>query len=230
MESPKGSVSYELAEKAQQKLDKFQKLSDYEIGKLYYANVEQIELEEASVKTNDMDESVNTENGVAKNDTVATTATNNFIPSYGEDKPNSEANTEQIGNKVDKTPENVSVGDVFKDTKTGNIITVVERGAESTTIEIDTGAKTETRAFSNNRADSLVTSEQFEQVGRENTAPKNITLTRIGDFYEAFGDEAVEIADKLNLTVTPKTINGKRVQMVGFPVLSLIHISEPTRH
>lgn len=51
--------------------------------------------------------------------------------------------------------------------------------------------------------------------------PKNISLTRVGDFYEAYGDEAVELANKLNLTLTPKTINGVKVQMVGFPVSSL---------
>ncbi len=51
--------------------------------------------------------------------------------------------------------------------------------------------------------------------------PKAISLTRVGDFYEAYGDEAVELANKLNLALTSKTINGERVQMVGFPVSSL---------
>lgn len=53
------------------------------------------------------------------------------------------------------------------------------------------------------------------------TEPKNISLTRVGDFYEAYGDEAVELANKLNLSLTPKTINGEKVQMVGFPVHAL---------
>lgn len=55
----------------------------------------------------------------------------------------------------------------------------------------------------------------------KNSAPKNIALTRVGDFYEAYGDEAVELASKLNLIVTPKTINGEKVQMVGFPAHAL---------
>ena len=112
----------------------------------------------------------------------------------------------------------VSVGDTFKDTKTGNTITVVERDAENTTVEINTGEKTETREFSNNQAENLVTSEQFEKMG---ATPKNITLIRMGDFYEAYGDEAAELANKLNLALASKTINGERVQMVGFPVSSL---------
>lgn len=80
------------------------------------------------------------------------------------------------------------------------------------------GEKTETREFSNNQAENLVTSEQFEKMG---ATPKNITLIRMGDFYEAYGDEAAELANKLNLALASKTINGERVQMVGFPVSSL---------
>ncbi len=72
--------------------------------------------------------------------------------------------TEQVKNEIEETPASVSVGDTFKDTKTGNTITVVERDAENTTVEISTGEKTETREFTNNQADTLVTNEQFEQM------------------------------------------------------------------
>ena len=48
--------------------------------------------------------------------------------------------------------------------------------------------------------------------------PKSISLKRVGDFYEAYGDDALEIADKLNLNLTQKNINGEKVQMTGFPV------------
>lgn len=58
----------------------------------------------------------------------------------------------------------VKVGDTFKDTKTGNTITVVERDAENTTVEISTGEKTETREFTNSQADTLAINEQFEQM------------------------------------------------------------------
>ena len=59
-------------------------------------------------------------------------------------------------------------------------------------------------------------------VAEKNKAPKNISLTRIGDFYEAYGDEALLLADKLGLTPTTKTINGEKVQMVGFPASALM--------
>lgn len=53
------------------------------------------------------------------------------------------------------------------------------------------------------------------------TASKNVRITQVGDFYEAYGNDAVELARKLNLTPTTKTINGVKMQMVGFPVSSL---------
>ncbi len=53
------------------------------------------------------------------------------------------------------------------------------------------------------------------------TPSKNVRITQVGDFYEAYGNDAVELARKLNLTPTTKTINGVKMQMVGFPVSSL---------
>ena len=42
---------------------------------------------------------------------------------------------------------------------------------------------------------------------------------RIGDFYEVFGDDAKTLAEKLDLTLTARLINGveNRVYMIGFP-------------
>ena len=52
LESPKDSVSYKLAKNAQEKTNNNKTLSDYEIGRLYYANVNQIETEEMTAKNN----------------------------------------------------------------------------------------------------------------------------------------------------------------------------------
>ena len=52
----------------------------------------------------------------------------------------------------------------------------------------------------------------------ETTGPKTINLTQVGQFYEAYGDDAVELADKLELTLTTKTIDGETVPMAGFPL------------
>lgn len=53
--------------------------------------------------------------------------------------------------------------------------------------------------------------------------PDAIVLTRLGDFYEIFGEKAKEAADKLNLTLTGRDCGlGDRVPMCGFPY----HVTE----
>ena len=51
-------------------------------------------------------------------------------------------------------------------------------------------------------------------------ALKVINLHRVGDFYEMFGDEAVEAAKTLDIALTTREINGERTQMCGVPVFS----------
>lgn len=113
------------------------------------------------------------ETAIAEDNTPPAEAVGTVVKSVLSDEAVQEttAETEQVKNEIEDTPaaESVSVGDTFKDTKTGNTITVVERDAENTTVEIDTGAKTETREFTNSQADSLATNEQFEQVESSET-------------------------------------------------------------
>lgn len=49
---------------------------------------------------------------------------------------------------------------------------------------------------------------------------KVINLYRVGDFYEMFGDEAVEAAKVLDIALTTREINGERTHMCGIPVFS----------
>lgn len=58
----------------------------------------------------------------------------------------------------------VSVGDVFKDTKIGNTITVLARDDKNTTIEINTGKSTERRVVKNEQADTLISRNQYERI------------------------------------------------------------------
>ena len=51
---------------------------------------------------------------------------------------------------------------------------------------------------------------------------KSVTLERVGDFYEIYGEEATEAAKVLDLTLTQKMIDGENLPMVGFPS----HIAE----
>lgn len=48
--------------------------------------------------------------------------------------------------------------------------------------------------------------------------PEHITLIRLGDFYEAFDDDAETLSDELNLTLTGRDVGlDNRASMVGFP-------------
>lgn len=144
----------------------------------------------------------------------------------------------------------VSMGESFHDTKTGNTITIISRDDSNTVVEINTGTKTESRTYTNKQADRLAVSDQYTPIERNETpetvdvpetvevsesagvstetstpAISDITLTKVGDFYEAYGDEAIELANKLGLTLATKNVNGTSVQMVGFPVSSLENYS-----
>lgn len=223
LESPLGSESYKLASKYKAK---GKNISDYEVGKLYYANLEQITSEEAQSGIDDETSDITPIKNVA-----ATPKTPQNVSPTVEEADNMQ--TVQSTNAVpfsaaENAPsKTVSVGDTFKDTKTGNTVTVTERDAEKTVMQVNTGTKTETRVAKNSTADAFISSGQLEKI-ENNTVPDvtDITLTQIGDFYEAYGDEAVELSNKLNLTPTTKTVNGEKVQMVGFPVSSLENYKE----
>lgn len=48
--------------------------------------------------------------------------------------------------------------------------------------------------------------------------PEDIVLTKLGDFYEAFGDDAITLSNELNLTLTARDVGlEERLPMVGFP-------------
>lgn len=51
-----------------------------------------------------------------------------------------------------------------------------------------------------------------------NATPNAVVVMRIGDFYEIFGEHAVDIGNKLELTITGRDCGLKeRVPMIGFP-------------
>ena len=151
LDGPKNSNAYKYAEKLSKK--GVDKITDYELGLQHIYNIEQIEYEQKKEE---------------KATRKAEKAARKVQSSVSETADNTEQAPTNFPYNVYAEPQ-ISVGDTFKDTKTGNTITVVERDAENTTVEIDTGAKTETREFTNSQADSLATNEQFEQVESSET-------------------------------------------------------------
>ena len=247
LDSPKNTTAYKYADKLSKK--GIDKISDYELGLLHTYNVEQIAYEQeqeekAAKKAEKSNQKIQSKISVANNAAdIAQSAENAKTPShnviadtYTQNSYTVEAPTDSLY-AVNMPTENhytVDVGDVFTDTYTGNTISVISRDSENTVVEIDTGTKVEHKMVTNEQADTLIAREQYEQTASaesnepeavsESAQPveqKSITLTRIGDFYEAYGDEAVEIAKKLNLTPTTKAVNGMNVPVVGFPIQSL---------
>ncbi|KAJ3558074.1 hypothetical protein NM688_g1127 [Phlebia brevispora] len=54
-----------------------------------------------------------------------------------------------------------------------------------------------------------------------NKFPHCLLLTRVGQFYESYFDQAAEISQLLNIKLTEKTWSGQRVLMCGFPIMHL---------
>src|SRR2546426_9504837 len=53
--------------------------------------------------------------------------------------------------------------------------------------------------------------------GARSEHPGVILLMRVGDFYEAYGEDAETIATALNITLTGREDGGQRVAMAGVP-------------
>ncbi|CDO72395.1 hypothetical protein BN946_scf184977.g94 [Trametes cinnabarina] len=51
--------------------------------------------------------------------------------------------------------------------------------------------------------------------------PHCILLTRVGQFYESYFDQAAEVSRLLNIKLTKKTWGGQRILMCGFPLMHL---------
>ena len=55
----------------------------------------------------------------------------------------------------------------------------------------------------------------------KSTGPKNITLARVGDYYEVYGEDALEIADELGLPTEIRVVNGAETNVLSIPADSL---------
>ena len=190
LEAPKDSESYKLAEKAQKKNGK---LSDYEVGKLYYANAERI-LQKKTVDVGDTFVDNNTGKTIKvvsrdKNTTTVEITLNGKTET--KQLPITSADTLAVDDKytkvettdVETTTEEtsadenatttetqaVTVGDVYKNNKTGVTYTVANRDAENTTVYVKSDKGITTQKISNVLADdSFNNGSVYSKVQSEN--------------------------------------------------------------
>ncbi|KAJ3510725.1 hypothetical protein NLJ89_g4516 [Agrocybe chaxingu] len=81
----------------------------------------------------------------------------------------------------------------------------------------ETGVE-ETPTRKTTKASTLLSREILSNLKR---FPHCLLLTRVGQFYESYFDQAVEIAHLLNIKLTSRKWNGERVAMCGFPIFHL---------
>ena len=238
MASPKDSNAFKLAEKAQLKLNKKDKLSDYDIGKLYYANVEQVKQEEKTTK--------NAQSEAAAKDTTTDTQAEQVINNEQQTTPetptvskketvNTPVATEQRNTFTGELDElastempTVSVGDIFVENSTGKIVKVVSRDDNATTVEITTSdGKTTTKPMKNITADTLAVNDSYTQVKMpaetvvaENATPTTETVApqteypsvNVGDVYTANDNGTIyTIVERDAENTTYEYNNGKEI-------------------
>ncbi len=71
------------------------------------------------------------------------------------------------------------------------------------------------QSFESNYTPKTPLMQQYFQGAAE--YPGVLLLMRVGDFYEAYGPDAVTIAESLNITLTAREDGGQRVAMAGVP-------------
>jgi hypothetical protein len=193
LESPSGTVSRTLAEELDNKLKAKEKISNKEIGKLVVENIKQIVSEQ-----------------VTEEKTKANTKGTNI-----------EENNEQsnVPYNVLAKPE-LLVGDIFKDTKTGNYFTVVNRDNANTTVEVETPKGTVTKVFSNAQADNFVESGQVEKI---NDSPTN----ELADFKFDAGEYAkTPVLSAENETTPTETVAPQNEVTTPQPEMPSVNVGD----
>lgn len=61
--------------------------------------------------------------------------------------------------------------------------------------------------------------QQYAQIKSQH--PEAILLFRVGDFYETFGEDAIKVADVLNIVLTKRNNGGSDIELAGFPYHSV---------
>ena len=132
---------------------------------------------------------------------------------------------------VTETP-TVNIGDTFVNTKTNDRITVVDRNDTHTTVKIITpNEEVFTKVVDNAQADKAFLDDRYQKVEytldepetietetvSETSAPRDINLTRYGNYYAVYGEDAKTLAANLKMKTQKRTINGVSTDVLLLP-------------
>ncbi|KAI0785994.1 muts domain V-domain-containing protein [Abortiporus biennis] len=94
-------------------------------------------------------------------------------------------------------------------------VTIVDSAIEP---NIQLRSKTVRRARQKKQPNTPLANDILDNLTR---FPHCILLTRVGQFYESYFDQAVEVAQLLKIKLTSKSWGGQRIHMCGFPIMHL---------
>ena len=77
--------------------------------------------------------------------------------------------------------------------------------------------------FADNDLDFEILTPLFQQYyGLKKKHPNSLMLMRVGDFYEAYGEDAAKVAKDAEIVLTAKEAGGgRKIPMAGVPFFSL---------
>ena len=166
--------------------------------------------------------------------TITRVFTNSQIDAFAKSEQMIEVDDSAVTEPTTTEADTIAVGDTFASTGTGNIATVVGRDANNTTMQVVKSDKVETVTMSNDKLNKFVSDGQLTKIDSAESTPsvadttevttkadepiRDINLKRVGRFYEAYGEDALLLAEALDGVETTKAVvNGVETDVLRLP-------------
>lgn len=105
-----------------------------------------------------------------------------------------------------KPESSISIGDTFKDTKSGRVFTVVDRSGGKTIVELETAKGTTTKAFADSRIGSFIANEQIEKIESgpaEVVNNEDMTSVETTPIEQNSATEILNVSEDTTIETTP---------------------------
>ena len=189
-------------------------------------------------------ETTNLTTGVVENRTLSNSLANTLLTDDRYTKVETSATTDvakaeptestAVTEPTTTEADTIAVGDTFASTGTGNIATVVGRDANNTTMQVVKSDKVETVTMSNDKLNKFVSDGRLTKIDSAESTPsvadttevttkaeepiRDINLKRVGRYYEAYGEDALLLAEALDGVETTKAVvNGVETDVLRLP-------------